>query len=97
MHPRWGCHKYIIRCARRYNIEVEPKDVDINTSILSTRYPISLFSTVLYQSHLFGKRIVIDDYCCKGKCDFLKKIDYIAFSFDYMLFSDLISCILEDM
>lgn len=90
IHPNWGYHKFIISCAKKYNVEVEPLGVDINTSIFSTMFPVSLFSTVLFQSHLFGKKIVIDDFCSKERYDLLKKLDYIAFKFDHALFSDMI-------
>ena len=61
IHPRWGDHNYIQKVAKENGVEVEQMGINIYESIMSTKNAISLFSTVLFQSYLVGKRIVIDD------------------------------------
>ena len=89
LHPRWGDHDYIMKSSNESGIVVEDNSIDINDSILSTDNIISLFSTVIFQGNIARKKIVIDDLTNPKKYSMLKDLDYIAFSFPHILFSEL--------
>jgi hypothetical protein len=59
-HPRHS-QKYEIEELKTKGIEIEYASVGIYESIKSARYVCSEFSTVLYQAHLMGKELVIDN------------------------------------
>lgn len=89
LHPRWGDHAYVRMIAKEADIEVEMDSIDINDSILTTKYAISLFSTVLLQSYILNVRIIIDDLTCPERFQMLKELDYVALSLPHMLLSEI--------
>lgn len=91
MHPRWGDHDYILKKSKETGVNVEDTEVDINQSILKTKNAISLFSTVLFQSHLLNIPIIIDDISNVDHFCRIKELDYIAFSYPHRLLSDVMN------
>ena len=89
LHPRWGDHAYVRALAEETGIEVEPDGVDVNDSILTAGSAVSLFSTVLLQSHILGTQIVIDDLSSPERFRMLKELDYVALSLPHKLFSEI--------
>lgn len=89
LHPRWGDHEYIKMMAEDNDIVLEEDGVDINESIMNADGVISLFSTVLFQSYILGKTLIIDDVSSPERFAKLKKLDYIAFSLPHKLLSEL--------
>lgn len=65
----------------------DPKTVDIWTSIANAGIVISLCSTVLYQAHLKGAKIMIDDISRPEKYKELFERDYIILSKPHLLLS----------
>lgn len=91
MHPRWGDHDYILIKSKEAGINIEDAGVDINQSILKTKNAISLFSTVLFQSHLLNIPIIIDDVSNVEHFRRIKELDYIAFSYPHRLLSVMLN------
>ena len=59
-HPRYTDLNIVKKVFKMFEIE-DTKDVSIEESVNNTQNVISLYSTVLYQSLISGKSIVIDD------------------------------------
>jgi hypothetical protein len=91
MHPRWSNVEYIKQLSSETGILIEQPAITINESILTYKNAISLFSTVLYQSHLAGVNVIIDDYSDRTKFEFIKAADYICFKYPHKLLSNEIN------
>lgn len=63
------------------NIE-NPREVSLEQSLINTDVVIGYFSTVLYQAHLAGKTVCMDDVTFRDGYSKLKEHDYIMTSFD---------------
>ena len=73
---------------KNYILE-NPKDKDIFHSLLETYYVLGTCTTVLYEAHLMGKVIVINDY--NNVLSTLEKLDYILVkNKQYIPFSKLL-------
>lgn len=86
-HPLWTDKAYVKKKATQNGITVETGELSINESILTCRHAVSLFSTVLLQSHILGVSIVVDDLTDPERFENLKKLDYIIFSISHSLLS----------
>lgn len=92
-HPIWTDAGYVKKKAEKSGITVETGELLINESILTCRHAISLFSTVLLQSHILGVPIIIDDLTDPDRFECLKKLDYIALSVSYKPLSEEIKAL----
>lgn len=63
------------------NIE-NPREVTLEQSLINTDVVIGYFSTVLFQAHLAGKKVCMDDVTFREGYSKLKEYDYIMTSFD---------------
>lgn len=63
------------------NIE-NPREVTLEQSLINTDVVIGYFSTVLFQAHLAGKKVVLDDVTFREGYLKLKEHDYIMSSFE---------------
>lgn len=58
--------------------EIElPKNVSILESIANLEYAVGSFTTVLLQSHLSGKKVLLDDVTYRIRFEQLKEYGYI--------------------
>lgn len=88
-HPRWTDLQKVQKLSLKYDIPIEKEGTDILQSIGSTRSVISLFSTVLFQAHIYNKILVIDDLTDKERFNILKQADYIGFNFKHIKLSKI--------
>ncbi len=75
-HPRYRNVNEIMHIYKGFHIE-SPTEVPLNISLSRTKYPVSLYSTVLYQAYESGKKIIIDDITDNVKYKKLKELRYI--------------------
>lgn len=75
MHPQFSDEKHIRSVFDQYDIE--DKSVTLQQSLASTKYVISLRSTVLTQAYFAGKEVVIDDVSDPEKYENQLLRDYI--------------------
>lgn len=87
-HPRYCDEKQIQSIFGCFIIE-NPHEVPLEVSVSSTRFVASLYSTVLYQSHLAGEKIIIDDISNPIKYEKLKSLNYVMMHKPHILLSEL--------
>lgn len=66
-------------------------DIDIVKSIKSSKFIVSLSSTVLFQAYCMGKDVIIDDITNAEEFDRLLNLDYIMLSKKHELLSQIIN------
>ncbi len=88
-HFRWSDIDLVKRYFSVSQIE-DFNSITIQESISFTNCCISLYSSVLLQSHYLDKKIVIDDLSNPDYFVKLYKLDYIIFSKPHMLLSSII-------
>lgn len=88
-HPRYGEKKQILSIFKGFQIE-DPIDVPLSESLSKTKYVVSLFSAVLYQSFVSGKEIVIDDISNQKKYKKLQNLKFKMINVPHLLLSELI-------
>lgn len=69
--------------------EIEDCNVPISTSVLTSKYVISLYSTVLLQAYLSGIGVIIDDLNFPDKYVKLKDLNYMLISKDLTKLSEV--------
>mgnify|MGYP006885799289 CR=1 FL=1 len=89
-HPIWTNMNNLLYYSRIYGVEVEAETISIQDSIGSTKGVIGLFTTVLFQASLNDITCIIDDISNEDKFNSLRDMDYIMFSKDHILLSDLV-------
>lgn len=90
LHPRYSI-KNEVEIVFGDEITIEnPKETTLKESLTITKSAVSLYSTVLYQSHLMGKNVVIDDLTQKEKYNKLDKMLFIIFHKKHQLLSDIL-------
>lgn len=75
-HPLYSENSKIESIFRGITIE-NTREINIEDSILETKYVISLYSTVLFQAYINDVKIVVDDYTNPNVYKALKQLDYI--------------------
>lgn len=76
IHPRYTDLNVLKKYVSEDEIEL-PKEVSILESISNMEYAIGSFTTVLLQSHLSGKKVLLDDVTYKERYSQLKEYGYI--------------------
>jgi len=74
-----------------FNTIEDYNNINIQQSISSTNASISLFSSVLLQSHYLGKTVIIDDLTNPDKYLQLFKLDYIILDKPHLLLSSILN------
>lgn len=87
-HPRYSNKALIKDIFSEFEIQ-DPIDVTIKESLERTNYVVSVYSTVLYQAYLDGKKIMIDNVTSKHRFDVLKALKYIMIKKEHVLLSSL--------
>jgi hypothetical protein len=87
-HPRYSDINIIKKIFRGYVIE-NPNEVDIEKSLSMTKYVTSLYSTVLYQAYVNGKKVVINDLSSPRKYELLDNLNYIMIRKPHIKLSEL--------
>lgn len=75
-HPRYTDLDYLRTIVDNKYIE-NNAEVAIEESLVNAGSVIAVYSTVLYQGFLIGKRVILDDVVYKKRCDILKELKYI--------------------
>ena len=91
-HPRYGDFynvKMIYKIFCDFFVE-NPYKISLSDSISRADFVVSLYSTVLYQSYLSGKKIILDDVSFYDKYEMLKELDYIIFNKKHRKLSEFI-------
>lgn len=88
-HPRYADKNLIMELFKNFEIE-DPREVKIEDSFNRTNYIISLYSTVLFQAHKLGKKIIIDDISKPEKLKKLSDLKYMMLNEPHLLLSDMI-------
>ena len=70
----------------------DPKTCSLEVSLSHTKNVISEYSSVLYQAHLAGINVIIDDICAPEKIDILRQRRYIMLNKNH----ENLSCILNN-
>lgn len=89
-HPRYCDSSEINHIFKEFQIE-NPTEVPLNISLSKTRYAVSLYSTVLYQSYESSKEIIIDDISDKVKYEKLRELRYIMLERPHRKLSEYLS------
>lgn len=76
IHPRYTDLDVLRKYVREDEIEL-PKNVSILESIANLEYAVGSFTTVLLQSHLSGKKVLLDDVTYRIRFEQLKEYGYI--------------------
>lgn len=90
LHPRWSDGEYIRGVVEDTEMEIEPREMDINYSILTSGHAVSKFSTVLLQSHFLQIPVIIDDCSNVHKFKQIAEYDYIMLSLEHSLLSQIL-------
>lgn len=88
-HPRDSHVDLIMKVFPVEQIEL-PEQCTIQESLMQTRYPVGLMTTVLSEAIAARKEIVIDDITEPAKYNNLLKQDAIIFNKDFVLLSSLL-------
>ena len=88
-HPRYSDLSVVKKVFKMFKIE-DLYEVSIEESVNNTQNVVSLYSTVLFQSLLSGKSIVIDDISDNKKFEKLKELKYALLSKTPELLSNLL-------
>lgn len=67
------------------------QDMTIEESVQTTEYVVSLYSTVLFQSYINGRKIVIDDVTRPEQYYKLEELGYIMLNKEPFMLSDLLN------
>lgn len=87
-HPIYSDLDQITKLFGQEVIE-DAQKVDIETSILSARYLSSQYSTVLYQGHVNGRQVILDDVSNPKLFHELSDLKYIMFNKPHGLLSTM--------
>lgn len=87
-HPRYSNIKEIEVVFEGFNIENSTK-VSLKESFESTRFAISLYSSVLVQAYFSNVEVVVDNISNVNNYNTLKNLNYIILSKKHRLLSDL--------
>lgn len=85
-HPRYSDVNQIKSIFNCFKIE-NPHKVPLEVSISITKHVASLYSTVLYQAYVSGKKIIIDDISNPMKYEKLKLLNYVMMNKPHILLS----------
>jgi hypothetical protein len=88
LHPRYSDPNMVRKIFEGFTIESSDL-VSINESFAYTKGVISDYSTVLYQAHLCGLNVIIDDISAKDKYKQLNELRYIMIEKPHEKLSDL--------
>nr|WP_319219503.1 hypothetical protein [uncultured Trichococcus sp.] len=88
-HPRYSNIETIKKVF--YNCVIEdPNIVELSKSLSITKYVASLYSTVLFQAYVNGKKVVINDLSSPEKFESLSELNYIMMNKPYIKLSELL-------
>lgn len=86
-HPRYTDLDYLRTIVDSKYIE-NNAEVAIEDSLVNAGNVIAVYSTVLYQGFLIGKRVILDDVVYKRQCDILKDLKYIMMNKPHVCLSE---------
>jgi hypothetical protein len=89
-HHRWTDMNLLNRYIRPVNIE-DNKELSIEESVASANAVIGSFTTVLLQSVMSGREVIVDDVIYSEKFIKLKMLDYIIHSKPHKKLSEVLS------
>ena len=87
-HPRWLSDGLVQNIFTGFEIE-NPRNVSIIESIGTTNFVCSAFSTVLFQGHLAGRKLIIDDLSNPLLYNRFKSLDLGALNLEHTLLSEI--------
>lgn len=87
-HPRWRESKLLRQCFENFQIE-DSATHPFHASLSEADGVISGFSTVLFQAHLLGKKVIIDDLSDPLLFARLKELDFLPLRRPHVLMSHL--------
>lgn len=92
-HPIYSNKKAVERIFKDFVLDIE---TDISASINRTTCVVSLYSTVLFQSHFINKKVIIDNLSDINKFNALLDLKYIMLNKEHTLLSDEIKSLVGE-